>query len=139
MIRLDWKLTLIKQINQSINSEPSDFDGTNIINFKNIKFNGKVDYEKQIYLYSLNDSGKPGYDVVTPFRTDKNQNVLINRGWIKKELKGSASINSKAESDSAISSSRFLILDILTPASGTISYSVTVGPIVALMLFISIL
>ena len=50
----------------------------------------------------MNDSGKPGYDVVTPFRTDKNQNVLINRGWIKKELKGSASINFKAESDSEI-------------------------------------
>ena len=50
----------------------------------------------------MNDSGKPGYDVVTPFRTDKNQNVLINRGWIKKELKGSASINFKAESDSEL-------------------------------------
>jgi len=45
----------------------------------------------------------------------------------------------KADSDSAISSSRFFIFDILTPASGTISYKVTVGPIVALMLFISIL
>ena len=36
-----------------------------------------------------------------------------------------------AESDKAISSSKFLILEILIPASGTISYKVTVGPIVA--------
>ncbi|MBA7548336.1 hypothetical protein ES705_40788 [subsurface metagenome] len=37
---------------------------------------------------------------------------------------------------SAISSSRFLIFDILTPGAGTISYKVTVGPIVALILSI---
>jgi hypothetical protein len=45
----------------------------------------------------------------------------------------------KADKDSAISSSRFLILEIRTPASGTISYKVTVGPIVALILAIPIL
>ena len=45
----------------------------------------------------------------------------------------------KAASDRAISSSRFFILEILTPAFGTISYKVTVGPIVALILEIPIL
>ena len=44
-----------------------------------------------------------------------------------------------AERESAISSSRFFILEILIPASGTISYKVTVGPIVALILSIPIL
>ena len=39
----------------------------------------------------------------------------------------------RAERDNAISSSRFLIFEILTPASGIISYRVTVGPIVALI------
>ena len=39
----------------------------------------------------------------------------------------------------AISSSRFLIFDILTPGAGTISYNVTVGPTVALILEMSIL
>ena len=39
----------------------------------------------------------------------------------------------------AISSSKLFIFDIFTPASGTISYNVTVGPIVALMLDIPIL
>ncbi len=36
-----------------------------------------------------------------------------------------------ADKDKAMSSSKFFIFEILTPASGTISYSVTVGPIVA--------
>ena len=39
----------------------------------------------------------------------------------------------KAESDKAISSSKFLIFEIRIPASGTISYKVTVGPTVAFM------
>jgi hypothetical protein len=45
----------------------------------------------------------------------------------------------KADRDNAMSSSRFLIFEILTPASGTISYRVTVGPIVALICLIPIL
>src|SRR5690606_11037558 len=44
-----------------------------------------------------------------------------------------------AASESAMSSSRFLILEILIPASGTISYKVTVGPMVALIWAIPIL
>ena len=45
----------------------------------------------------------------------------------------------RAERLKAISSSRFLIFEIFIPASGTISYKVTVGPIVALIFDISIL
>lgn len=36
----------------------------------------------------------------------------------------------------AISSSRFLIFDILTPSAGVISYKVMVGPTVAIIVFI---
>ena len=43
----------------------------------------------------------------------------------------------KADNERAISSSKFLILEIRIPASGTISYSVTVGPIVALIFAVS--
>ena len=45
----------------------------------------------------------------------------------------------KAAKLSAISSSKFLILLIRTPGAGMISYKVTVGPTVALILEISIL
>ena len=44
-----------------------------------------------------------------------------------------------ADSERAISSSRFFIFDILIPASGIISYKVTVGPTVALILAMLIL
>jgi hypothetical protein len=45
----------------------------------------------------------------------------------------------KADKESAISSSRFLIFEILIPASGTISYKVIVGPTVAFISAIPIL
>ena len=45
----------------------------------------------------------------------------------------------KADKLSAISSSKFLIFEIRTPGAGMISYKVTVGPTVALILVISIL
>ena len=50
-------------------------------------------FDKQIYLYALNDSGQPGYEVLTPFKTNVGFNVLINRGWIPNNLKNSAEIN----------------------------------------------
>ena len=42
----------------------------------------------------------------------------------------------KAAKLKAMSSSRFLILEILTPSSGVISYNVIVGPTVAIIVFI---
>jgi surfeit locus 1 family protein len=37
--------------------------------------------------------GQPGFDVVTPFKTMSEENVLVNRGWVKKEFKNNAKIN----------------------------------------------
>ena len=87
MIRLDWKLTLIKQINQSLDSEPSEFNGTNLTNFRSIKFVGKIDYNNQIYLYSLNEKGAPGFDLINPIIIN-NKLFLVNRGWIPRNQKG---------------------------------------------------
>ena len=87
MIRLDWKLTLIKQINQSLDSEPSEFNGTKLTNFRSIKFVGKIDYNNQIYLYSLNEKGAPGFDLINPIIIN-NKLFLVNRGWIPRNQKG---------------------------------------------------
>ncbi len=97
--RLQWKLELISEITYGLNSSPTEYSNLIKKNYQRVNAMGKFNFEKQIYLYSLNDSGKPGYDVVTPFRTNKNQNVLINRGWIKKELKGNPSINLETETE----------------------------------------
>ena len=102
LYRLQWKLELISEITFGLDSKPIEYSNSINKNYQRVSAKGKFNFDKQIYLYSLNESGKPGYDVVTPFRTDKNQNVLINRGWIKKELKDNPSINFNAETDEEV-------------------------------------
>ena len=102
LYRLQWKLELISEITFGLKSIPIEYSNSIKRNYQRVTAKGKFDYDNQIYLYSLNDRGKPGYDVVTPFRTNKNENVLINRGWIIKELKDSPSINLKPKSEKEI-------------------------------------
>ena len=91
--RLQWKLSLIDEINNGLNSEPIFFSNTNINNYQKVKFNGTFDFEKQIYLYSLNSKGTPGYDIITPIKMNSNEILLVNRGWIDKDLRDNKNIN----------------------------------------------
>ena len=61
-------------------------------NFLKIKTSGSIDFDKQIYLYYLNESGTPGFEVINPI-TIGDENFLINRGWIPFEKKGTQEIN----------------------------------------------
>ena len=98
LYRLQWKMELISEINFGLNSTPIKYSDSINKNYQRVVSEGSFNYEDQIYLYSLNEKGKPGYDVVTPFKTNNNENVLVNRGWIKKELKGSLEINTNVKS-----------------------------------------
>ena len=100
--RLQWKLELIIELTFGLDSQPIEYSSSIKKNYQRINAKGKFDFDKQIYLYSLNEKGKPGYDVVTPFRTNKNENVLVNRGWINKELKGNAKININTSAEQKI-------------------------------------
>ena len=102
LYRLQWKLELISEITFGLDSRPIEYSNSIKKNYQRVSAKGKFNFDKQIYLYSLNDNGKPGYDVVTPFRTNKNENILINRGWIKKELKNNPIINSNEKIEQKI-------------------------------------
>jgi len=95
LYRLQWKTALISEITFGLDSTPIKYSNTIKKNYQRVISEGKFNFEDQIYLYSLNDSGKPGYDVITPYKTLKNENVLVNRGWINKNLKGNLEINLK--------------------------------------------
>ena len=90
---MQWKLELINEIENGLNSEAVYFSKTNIKNYQKVKFDGKFDFTKQIYLYSLNEKGTPGYDVITPLKTNTNEILLINRGWIQNDKKADTKIN----------------------------------------------
>ena len=92
LYRLSWKLDIIKQIEDSLKNNPVELSEVEEKNFLRIKTSGKIDFDKQIYLYNLNESGKPGFEVVNPILID-NENYLINRGWIPFNQKGQSEIN----------------------------------------------
>jgi len=90
---LQWKLNLITEIKDGLESEPISYKKTKIKNYQKLKISGIFDFKKQIYLYNLNNKGIPGYDVVTPIKIKSNEILLVNRGWIKKELKNNSDLN----------------------------------------------
>ena len=79
LYRLNWKLNLINEIENSLKNDPVDLLKNEKKNYLRIKTSGEIDFDKQIYLYNLNKIGKPGFEVINPIVID-NQNYLINRG-----------------------------------------------------------
>ena len=92
IIRLNWKNNLILEIEDSLKNPPVELAQSNKENFLKIKTSGSIDFDKQIYLYNLNESGTPGFEVINPI-TIGDENFLINRGWIPFEKKGTQEIN----------------------------------------------
>ena len=90
--RLNWKLELIEQIENSLKNKPVELSNIEKKNYLRIKTSGEIDFDKQIYLYNLNDMGKPGFEVVNPKKIGE-ENYLMNRGWIPFEKKGLPEIN----------------------------------------------
>ena len=93
LYRLQWKQDLISQISEGLKSSPIQYSQNIKKHYQRVTLEGKYDFENQIYLYSLNEKGQPGFDVLTPFETINKDNILINRGWVKKELKNDPEIN----------------------------------------------
>jgi len=98
LVRLNWKLELINQIETSLNNEPTALSDSIKKNYLRIKTDGLINYENQIYLYNLNEKGEPGFEVVSPLVVN-NKNYLLNRGWIPFEKKHDMIINKVDESN----------------------------------------
>ena len=92
LYRLNWKLNLLSEIDSSLKNNPVEFSKVDKKNYLRIKTSGIVDFNKQIYLYNLNESGKPGFEVINPIIIN-NENYLINRGWIPFDKKDKPEIN----------------------------------------------
>ena len=98
IIRLNWKNNLILEIESSLKKPPVQLSETNVTNFLKIKTSGSIDFDKQIYLYNLNENGTPGFEVINPLIID-SKNYLINRGWIPFKKKNSEEIYEFDESN----------------------------------------
>ena len=92
LYRLNWKLNLISEINNSLQNDPVELSESDKKNYLRIRTSGRIDFDKQIYLYNLNVSGKPGFEVINPILIG-DLNYLINRGWIPFDKKDKSEIN----------------------------------------------
>jgi len=92
IIRLNWKIELINMIETSLKNEPVNLSSHSLKNYLRIKTSGIINFDKKIYLYSLNEKGNPGFEVITPIIIDK-KNYLLNRGWIPFNKKNTKEIN----------------------------------------------
>ena len=92
LYRLNWKLNLISEINNSLKNDPVELSKSDKKNYLRIRTSGRIDFDKQIYLYNLNNSGKPGFEVISPILIG-NENYLINRGWIPFDKKDKLEVN----------------------------------------------
>ena len=98
IIRLNWKNNLILEIETSLKNPPVELSESIEANYLKIKTSGSIDFEKQIYLYNLNETGTPGFEVINPLIIE-GKNYLINRGWIPFEKKDSEEIYEIDESN----------------------------------------
>ena len=98
IVRLNWKNNLILEIENSLKNPPVELTNSNVENYLKIKTSGSIDLEKQIYLYNLNDTGTPGFEVINPILIN-DTNYLINRGWIPFEKKNYQESNVFDEND----------------------------------------
>ena len=92
LVRLNWKNELLNKIDVSLKKEPVDLMTNVPKDYLKIKTSGVIDFDKQIYLYSLNEKGSPGFNVVNPIIIN-NKNFLLNRGWIPFNKKNTKEIN----------------------------------------------
>ena len=98
IVRLNWKLELINQIETSLKDEPVILSTSTIKNYLRIESTGSINFQKQIYLYNLNEKGKPGFEVINPIKIE-DTNYLLNRGWIPFDMKNDKSIDIIDESN----------------------------------------
>ena len=91
IVRLNWKINLISEIENSLIRFPVVLSKNQNENYLKIKTSGEIDYDKQIYLYNLNEEGKPGFEVINPILIN-TENYLINRGWIQFDKKDTPEI-----------------------------------------------
>jgi len=50
--------------------------------FQRVTLTGRYDAARQFVLDNRSRAGRPGYEVLTPFRLEDGRTVLVNRGWL---------------------------------------------------------
>ncbi|KAJ2077937.1 surf-like protein [Coemansia sp. RSA 988] len=93
LFRLKWKLALLDDVNDRMHRRPialplrvtAEEIGRN--EYRRVLVHGVFDHSAEMLVGPRAYEGEPGFIVVTPLVREDGSRVLVNRGWIKRELK----------------------------------------------------
>jgi surfeit locus 1 family protein len=94
MHRLAWKEGLIAAIAERAHAAPVPLKTAEDraaagedVEYTRVAVSGQFLNDREIHLYALDDTGEPGFHVITPLRLADGSVVLVNRGFVPNELK----------------------------------------------------
>jgi surfeit locus 1 family protein len=94
MHRLAWKEGLIAAIAERAHAAPVPLKtaedraaASEDVEYTRVAVSGQFLNDREIHLYALDETGEPGFDVITPLRLGDGSIVLVNRGFVPNELK----------------------------------------------------
>ncbi|MDA0781128.1 MAG: SURF1 family protein [Rickettsiales bacterium] len=93
MSRLQWKRTLVKEINEGAALPAvellSDRNEIEKFKYRRVKVRGEFLHDKEVHLFvgPKAERGRPGYDILTPLKIEEGNYVLVDRGWVNSDIK----------------------------------------------------
>ncbi|KAI8318744.1 SURF1-domain-containing protein, partial [Martensiomyces pterosporus] len=94
--RLKWKLALLDEVNDKMHRSPVALplrvsaDEINRNEYRRVVVHGVFDHANEMLVGPRSYEGEPGFIVVTPLVREDGSRVLVNRGWIRRELRDPA-------------------------------------------------
>ena len=73
---------ILQRSAQEIQNFSADSVNLDVDRYKRYRLQGEFVNEHQVLLDNVVKNGKPGYQVITPFRLNDNSLVLVDRGWV---------------------------------------------------------
>ena len=67
---------------QDFSSELGSRSTAGLANYTQVRVHGRYEPARQFLLDNMVQGGRPGYEVLTPFRLDDGRLLLVNRGWV---------------------------------------------------------
>ena len=88
--RLQWKLGLIAEVTGHLSAPPVSLDqvlkmNANSAQYRRVALSGHLDNAKEAYVFTTGAGGEPVYHVLTPFTTDDDRVLLVDRGFVPKD------------------------------------------------------
>ncbi|KAJ2008133.1 surf-like protein [Coemansia thaxteri] len=90
--RLKWKMALLDDVNDRMHRRPVALplrvtaEEINRNEYRRVIVHGVFDHANEMLVGPRSYESEPGFIVVTPLVREDGSRVLINRGWIKREL-----------------------------------------------------